>query len=141
MGTVILWGELGLYLTQCRLVEAYPYQMHLDPSSSLATTDMGQKLGALPLWGGAGSPSNRMWPGPRPTSMPTFILTHATVWPQYTNVTDRQNRRDRQTTVRQDRANRFTNGGPKTKINTQPILPRKTSNFASKLDRFSTEST
>ena len=41
---------------------------------------------------GAGSPSNTMWPGPRPTCMPSFILIHSTVWPQYTNVTDRQNR-------------------------------------------------
>jgi len=49
--------------------------------------------------GGAGSPSNTMWPGPRPTYMPSFILIHPTVWPQYTNVTDRQTDRteDRQT--------------------------------------------
>ena len=38
-----------------------------------------------------------MWPGPRPTSIPSGILIHPTVWPQYTNVTDRQGR---QTTVR-----------------------------------------
>jgi len=48
--------------------------------------------------------------------MPSFILIRPTVWPQYTNVssqtgqTDRQP--DRQTTVRQHRANRFTNGRP-----------------------------
>ena len=40
--------------------------------------------------GGAGSPSNTMWPGPRPTCVPSFILIRQTVWPQYTNVTDRQ---------------------------------------------------
>ena len=115
---------------------------HLDPSSHLATVDMGQKLGALPpFWewgagspsntmslglrptflpsgilihqpfghnrygpkiggfpfggGGAGSPSNTMWPGPRPTCVPSFILVHSTIWPQYTNVTDRQTRQDR----------------------------------------------
>jgi len=34
----------------------------------LATTDMGQKVGAVPLFTGeAGSPSNTMSPGPRPT--------------------------------------------------------------------------
>jgi len=33
---------------------------------------------------------NTMWPGPRPTSVPSGILIHPTVWPQYTNVTDRQ---------------------------------------------------
>jgi len=64
---------------------------HLNPSSCLATTDMDQKLGLCPFCGGrAGSPSKTLWPGPRPTSMPSFILIHPTVWPQYSNVTDRQ---------------------------------------------------
>jgi len=35
-------------------------------------------------------PSNTMSPGPRTTSVPSGILIHPTVWPQYTNVTDRQ---------------------------------------------------
>ena len=70
---------------------------HLNSSNHLATTDMGQKLGAVPLWEReAGSPCNTMWPGPRPIRMPSFILIHPTVWPQYTNVTDRQDRTDRQ---------------------------------------------
>jgi len=30
-----------------------------------------------------------MWPGPRPTCVPSFILIRPTVWPQYTNVTVR----------------------------------------------------
>jgi len=42
--------------------------------------------------GGAASPSNTMWPGPRPTCLPSFILIRQTVWPQYTNVADRQDR-------------------------------------------------
>jgi len=42
--------------------------------------------------GGAGSPSNTMWSGPRPTCVPSFILIHPTVWPQYTNVTARTDR-------------------------------------------------
>ena len=51
--------------------------------------------------------------------MPSFILIRPTVWPHYTNVTDRtdrQNRTDRQdrTTVGLHRANRFTKGCPKT---------------------------
>ena len=34
------------------MAEAYvPIKWHLDPSSSLATTDMGRKLGAVPHWG------------------------------------------------------------------------------------------
>jgi len=44
---------------------------HLDPCSRLVTTDMGRKLGdCVPFWG-AGSPSSTMWPGPRPTSIPS----------------------------------------------------------------------
>jgi len=39
-------GELGPHLTQSSL------GWHLDPSSRLATTDMGRKLGGLcPIWG------------------------------------------------------------------------------------------
>jgi len=45
---------------------------------------------AVALSKGAGSPSNTMWPGPRPTSIPSGIFIHPTVWPQYTNVTDMQ---------------------------------------------------
>jgi len=59
------------------------------------------------FWGrGFESPSNTMWPGPRRISLPSFILLHPTVWPQYTNVTDIQ---DRQAGQRSDsiRANRF----------------------------------
>ena len=65
--------------------EAYLHtKWHFNPSSRLATTDMGRKLGAVSpfLGGGAGSPSNTMSPGPRPTSVPTGILTHPGVWPQ-----------------------------------------------------------
>ena len=42
--------------------------------------------------GGAGLKSNTMWPRPRPTCLPSFILIRPTVWPQYTNVTDREDR-------------------------------------------------
>jgi len=34
--------------------------------------------------GGAGSPSNTLLPGPRPTSVPSGILIHPAVWLQYT---------------------------------------------------------
>ena len=33
---------------------------------------------------------------PRPACVPSVILIHPTVWPQYTNVRDRQDRTDRQ---------------------------------------------
>jgi len=80
---------------------------HLNPSSHLVTISMGRGLygriakvwrGAvlLSVGGRAGSSSNTMWPGSRLTSIPSGILIHPTIWPLYTNVTDRT---DRQTTV------------------------------------------
>jgi len=48
----------------------------------LATIDMGRKVGGLlcPFSRrGAGSPSNTMTPGPRPTFVPSGILIHPTV--------------------------------------------------------------
>jgi len=61
-----------------------PTKLHLDPSSRLATTDMGQKLGdAVPLSGGSGSLHNSVaWL--RPTSIPSGSLIHPAVWPQQT---------------------------------------------------------
>ena len=93
------WGcvPFGGASTHVAWADAYLHtRWHLDPCSRLAIIDMGRKRGAVLLWGwGAGSPSNIMCPahGRRPTSTPSFILIH--VWPQYTNVTDRQT--DRQT--------------------------------------------
>jgi len=61
----------------------------------LATIDKGRKVGAaVPLSVGRWATSNTMLPGPRPTSIPSGILIHPTVWPQYTNVTDIQDRQD-----------------------------------------------
>ena len=74
---------------------------------------MSRKLGTVPLLGNAGSPANTMWPGPRPTCVPSVILIHPTVWPQFINVTDRATDRQTDREVRQDRANCFTNGRPK----------------------------
>ena len=86
--------------------------------------DMGRKYGGLlcPFCGGAGSPSNTLWPGPRSTSIPSGIFIHPAVWPQYTNVSDRTDRQTDATPamecsidiiyVREHMANRFTNGGP-----------------------------
>ena len=93
-------GELGPHLTRSRLGRGLYFhtKSHLNLSSHLTTTDMGRKLGAVARWrAGAESPSNTMWPGPRPTCTPSFILIHPTVWPQYTNVTDRTDKTDRQT--------------------------------------------
>ena len=42
----------------------------------------GPKIGGCaPLWG-AGSPSNTVWPEPRPTSIPSGILVHPAISPQ-----------------------------------------------------------
>ena len=57
----------------------------------LDTIDVTRKLGAaVPLAvGQLVPPSNTMSPEPRPTSVPSEILIHPTVWPQHANVTDR----------------------------------------------------
>jgi len=56
----------------------------------LAIIDMGQKLGTVPLsGGGAGSPSNTMWPALMPASLPRGILIHPAVWPQQTRAENR----------------------------------------------------
>jgi len=51
----------------------------------LSTTDTGRKVGGgcAPFRGeGVVFPSNTMWPGPRPTCVPSGILVHPAVWPQ-----------------------------------------------------------
>ena len=73
---------------------------HLDPSSRLATMDMDHffRGEGCDFLGGVGTPSNTMWPGPRPSLVQSGIVIQSTVWPQYTNVTDRQTgQRNRQT--------------------------------------------
>jgi len=77
---------------------------HLDPSTRLATTGVGRKLGGCctSFWGKGLGPiwHNVAWP--RPTSIPSGILIYPTVWPQYTNVTSRQDRQTWQTWQRSD---------------------------------------
>jgi len=68
---------------------------HLNPSSHLATTNMGQKLeGCAPLGEGEPGPHLTQCGLGRASSMPSFILIRPTVWPQYTNVTDKTDRQD-----------------------------------------------
>jgi len=47
--------------------------------------------------GGLGSQPTQYGLGPRPTSVPSGILIRPTVWPQYANVTHRQDRQTGQT--------------------------------------------
>jgi len=55
---------------------------------------------AVPLSvGRAGFPPNTMSPGLRPTSVPSGILIHPAVWPQYINDTDRTDSETDSTTV------------------------------------------
>jgi len=81
------------YLTIDKVI-FYECSAVAEMGGRLATIDMGRKLGAAPRFfgGGARFPSNTMWPGPRPTCVPSFIVIHPTVWPQYTNVTDKTDR-------------------------------------------------
>ena len=75
-------GELGSHLAQCYLGYLHT-KWRLDPFSHLATIDMGRKLGLCPFLGkGAGSPSNTMSHGLRPTSILGGILIQPAVWPQ-----------------------------------------------------------
>jgi len=71
----------------------YKSSVFAEMGDYLAIIDIGRKAGAaVPVSVGAGlGPHNynTMSPGPRPTSVPSGILIHSTVWPQYTNVTDR----------------------------------------------------
>jgi len=53
----------------------------------VAIIDMSQKKGGgccAPFAGGAGFPSNTMWPGPRSTSLPSGVFIHPAIWPQQT---------------------------------------------------------
>jgi len=82
------FGGMGPHLTQYDgPMQVYiRTKWHLVLPSRLATTDMGRRVGggAVPLFRGAGSPSNTMSPALRPTSVPSGILIHPAVWPKHT---------------------------------------------------------
>ena len=56
----------------------------VEMGDRLATVNIGRKVGDcfVPFCGGSCVPSNTMWPGPRPTSMPSGILMHPVIWLQ-----------------------------------------------------------
>ena len=78
-------SELGPHLTQSRLGRGYtsiPSSILIHPAVWPQRT-WAENWPAVPHLGeGAGFSSNTMWPGPRPTSAPSFILIHRTVCPQ-----------------------------------------------------------
>ena len=66
-------GELGPHLTQIHPA-IWPQQIWTE-----------NWRGLCPFGGGgAGSPTNTIWPEPRPTSLPSDILIYPAVWPQQT---------------------------------------------------------
>jgi len=83
------WGEWEWVRIKHKVARAEAYlrtKWHLDPSSSLATIDMGRKFGAhRPLFGEerTGSPSNTMSLWPWPTSLPSGVLILPAIWPQH----------------------------------------------------------
>jgi len=65
-------------------VSGYKSSEVAEMGDHLATIDMGRKVGmgcCGGRWVPTGSPSNTMWPGQKPTSLPSGILIHPTVWP------------------------------------------------------------
>ena len=80
---LFFWAELGPHRTQYRLDWGLPpYQVASWYIQPFCHTRHGPKIGLCSLFGGAGSPSSTMWPGPRPTSMPSAILIHPAIWSQ-----------------------------------------------------------
>jgi len=80
------WGlELGPHLTQCCQGRGLPsYQVMASWSiQPFGHIKHGPKIGGCALFGrGSWSPSGTVWPGPRPTSIPSGIFINAAVWPQ-----------------------------------------------------------
>jgi len=77
---------IGLIAYNVAWAKAYlRTKWHLDPSSCLATTDMGWKLRGCASFGGAGSPQQcGQVRGLPPYAIPSGILIHPAVWPQQT---------------------------------------------------------
>ena len=93
-------GELGTHLTQMR-----PTPKPASIPKRLTTIDMGLKLGeaVLPFFLGVKLSSHLTQCG-LGLSILSFIWVHPNVWPQYTNVRDRQDRQTgRQNRQRTDR--------------------------------------
>ena len=69
-----------------------PWSRPIQPFGHKFTIDMDRKLGGgccVHFRGELGLPSNTMWHGMMPTSVPSGIFIHSAVWPQYTNVAER----------------------------------------------------
>jgi len=74
--------ELKVISIKVRLIQENPDKSSaVEMGDRFATIDMGRKVGGglLCPFRGAGFPSNTMWSGPMPTSVPSSILIHPTV--------------------------------------------------------------
>ena len=83
-------SNIKIYKSQILEIASDKCSAVADMGDRLATIDISRKLGAVPLLGVAGSPCNTMWPGPKPTFVPSGILIHPTVWPHQRCRQDRQ---------------------------------------------------
>ena len=89
-GPCLLWSNVRPYrllLSTCYIVQATLYKTCsavVEPGDRLTTILMDRKVGDVPHFGGVGSASHAMWPGPMPASIPCGILIHPAVWPQRT---------------------------------------------------------
>jgi len=111
-------GGLGPHLTQSRLGRGLPpYQVASLSIQPFSRNGYGPKMGVCPLGGGELGPHltqcghSRGLPACQVSSWSVKPFGHNTPTLQ----TDTQDRQTGQTTDRQQRANRFTNGRPKTK--------------------------
>jgi len=84
MGGCAPWAvELGPHITQCCPGRGLPsYQVASWSIQPYSHNKHGPKIGGCDPFGGEGaeSPFSTMWPGPRPTSIPSCVLIHAAVW-------------------------------------------------------------
>jgi len=76
-------------LSSCSDGRPFGHNRHVPKSGGLLYPFPWEELG----------PHNTLSPGPRPISVPSGILIYPTVWPQYTNVTDRQTDRQRSDSI------------------------------------------
>ena len=100
LGVPPLFGEGAGVRIKHKVAWAEGYlhiKWHVDPC--IWQHIWAENWGLCPVGGGgAESPSNTMWPEPRPTCVPCFILNRPTVGHRApTSQTDRINRTDRQT--------------------------------------------
>jgi len=75
--------QVAHMVLDCDFTPKFKQELTLAEMGNRLAIDMAEKWGLLcPSPWGAGPPSNTMWPGPRPTAVPSGILIYPTVWSQ-----------------------------------------------------------